>query len=172
MEICYEKDTYLLLFSCSRSVNLIDTSSAHPKSALPEFICPTTQKPSTLPSQSFPHITNQHTNTVHTIMSSITKPRILFFNPVRHALENFRKLSSVAQTEVLTSKSRAEFFNECKGKYKDIVAIYSTSSSCAVTGKFDKELVQNLPSSLKFICHNGAGKSTAPNSKSLLFSPT
>ncbi|KAL5322815.1 hypothetical protein ACEPPN_010794 [Leptodophora sp. 'Broadleaf-Isolate-01'] len=90
-------------------------------------------------------------------MSSITKPRILFFNPVRHALENFRKLSSVAQTEVLTSKSRAEFFNECKGKYKDIVAIYSTSSSCAVTGKFDKELVQNLPSSLKFICHNGAG---------------
>ena len=92
-------------------------------------------------------------------MGSLAKPRILFFNPVRHALANFQKLSSVAQTEVVASKSRADFFEECKGKYKDVVAIYSTSSSYAVTGKFDKELIQNLPPSLKFICHNGAGKS-------------
>ncbi|PVH87194.1 hypothetical protein DL98DRAFT_556697 [Cadophora sp. DSE1049] len=90
-------------------------------------------------------------------MGSIARPRILFFNPVRHALENFQKLSFVAQTEVVASTSRADFFEECKDKYKDIVAIYSTSSSYAVTGKFDKELIHNLPPSLKFICHNGAG---------------
>ncbi|KAK0104505.1 hypothetical protein ONS95_004793 [Cadophora gregata] len=90
-------------------------------------------------------------------MGSIARPRILFFNPVRHALENFKKLSSVAQTEVIASTSRTDFFEECKGKYKNIVAIYSTSSSYAVTGKFDKELIQSLPPSLKLICHNGAG---------------
>jgi len=88
---------------------------------------------------------------------TLSKPQILFFNPVRHALDAYRKLSSIAQTEVIASKSRAEFFEDVKSKYKDIVAIYSTSSSYAVTGKFDKELIQKLPPSLKFICHNGAG---------------
>ncbi|CZR56506.1 probable glyoxylate/hydroxypyruvate reductase (D-isomer-specific 2-hydroxy acid dehydrogenase superfamily) [Phialocephala subalpina] len=88
---------------------------------------------------------------------ALSKPRILLFNPIRHAHDAYKKLSQVARTEVISSKSRAEFFEDVKDKYKDIVAIYSTSSSYAVAGKFDKELIQKLPPSLKFICHNGAG---------------
>ena len=64
---------------------------------------------------------------------ALSKPHILFFNPVRHAFEAFKKLSSIAQTEVIASKSRSEFFSDVKEKYKDIVAIYSTSSSYAAS---------------------------------------
>jgi hypothetical protein len=62
----------------------------------------------------------------------MSKPRILFFNPVRHAIAKHRALSSVAVTEVVTSKSRAEFFADMKHKYSDIQAIYRTSASGAV----------------------------------------
>ncbi|KAH8655125.1 D-isomer specific 2-hydroxyacid dehydrogenase [Tricladium varicosporioides] len=76
------------------------------------------------------------------------RPQILFFNPVRHALRKYQELASVAQVEVISSTNRLEFFKDLEKKYKDITAIYS---------KFDAELIQKLPASLKFICHNGAG---------------
>ncbi|KAM6506649.1 hypothetical protein FSOLCH5_013623 [Fusarium solani] len=76
------------------------------------------------------------------------KPRILFFNPVRHALAAYEALSAVAAPEVVTSKSRAELFADLKGQYRDIRAIYRTSASGAVAGNFDKELIDHLPSSL------------------------
>ncbi|KAH7157258.1 D-isomer specific 2-hydroxyacid dehydrogenase [Dactylonectria estremocensis] len=88
---------------------------------------------------------------------STQKPRILFFNPVRHALAAYEALHAVAAPEVVTSKSREQFFADLKTKYHDIQAIYRTSASGAVAGRFDKELIGNLPRSLKFICHNGAG---------------
>ncbi|KAJ3539903.1 hypothetical protein NM208_g5299 [Fusarium decemcellulare] len=88
---------------------------------------------------------------------SLSKPRILFFNPVRHALAAYEALHKVAAPEVVTSKSRPEFFTDIKSKYHDIQAIYRTSASGAVAGKFDKEFIDQLPTSLKFICHTGAG---------------
>ncbi|CAK40774.1 hypothetical protein CBS63078_6790 [Aspergillus niger] len=88
---------------------------------------------------------------------SSAKPRILFFNPVRHAVPFYEKLQEHAQTEVVTSKGREEFFKDVTGKYKDIFAIYRTSASGAVAGKFDAELINHLPESCKYIFHNGAG---------------
>ncbi|KAH8817097.1 D-isomer specific 2-hydroxyacid dehydrogenase [Xylogone sp. PMI_703] len=85
------------------------------------------------------------------------KPRILFFNPVRHALAAFESLSKVAQVEVVTSRSRQEFFKDIGDKYHNIRAIYRTSASGAVAGNFDAEFISRLPPSLKYICHNGAG---------------
>lgn len=60
------------------------------------------------------------------------KPRILFFNPVRHAVAAYETLHNVAAPEVVTSKSRAEFFADLKTKYHNIRAIYRTSASGAV----------------------------------------
>jgi glyoxylate reductase len=60
-------------------------------------------------------------------------PHILFFSPVRHAVQEYQHLSSIAKTQVISSKSRAEFFNDVKSKYNDITAIYSTSSSYAAS---------------------------------------
>ncbi|EON61834.1 hypothetical protein W97_01052 [Coniosporium apollinis CBS 100218] len=88
---------------------------------------------------------------------TIARPRILFFNPVRHARQAYEALQSVASTEVVTSTSRQEFFFDIKKKYSNIQAIYRTSASGAVAGNFDKEFIDRLPPSLKFICHNGAG---------------
>lgn len=61
------------------------------------------------------------------------KPRILFFNPVRHALAAFEALSKVAQVEVVASRSRQEFFKDIEDRYHDIRAIYRTSASGTVS---------------------------------------
>jgi lactate dehydrogenase-like 2-hydroxyacid dehydrogenase len=107
------------------------------------------------------------------------KPKILFFSSVKHALAQYAELQESTAPEVVTSESREEFFKDCQTKYKDVAAIYRTSASGAVSsfspspsirglnlhvltspqvaGKFDAELIQQLPESVKFICHNGAG---------------
>ncbi|KAF2012941.1 2-hydroxyacid dehydrogenase [Aaosphaeria arxii CBS 175.79] len=88
---------------------------------------------------------------------AVGKPRILFFNPVRHARAAYEALQEVAATEVVTSTSRQQFFDDIPKKYSDVKAIYRTSASGAVAGPFDEELISRLPASLKYICHNGAG---------------
>lgn len=54
---------------------------------------------------------------------------------------------------------RSDFFNACKsgGKYANVVGIYRHNDSVASVGLFDKELINALPESVKYICHNGAG---------------
>ncbi|KAL1592656.1 hypothetical protein SLS60_011072 [Paraconiothyrium brasiliense] len=84
-------------------------------------------------------------------------PRILFFSPVCHAHQAYGMLQKVAACEVVTSTSRQEFFSDVRQKYNNIKVIYRTSASGTVTGNFDKEFIDQLPPSLKFICHNGAG---------------
>ncbi|KAL3484536.1 D-isomer specific 2-hydroxyacid dehydrogenase [Aspergillus germanicus] len=86
-----------------------------------------------------------------------TKPLVLFFNPVKFARPFYEQLQKVALTEVVTSRSREEFFQDLQDKYKDVFAIYRTSSSGAIAGKFDADFIKELPSSCKYICHNGAG---------------
>lgn len=75
-------------------------------------------------------IVRPHIRQITTMSSS--KPFILFFNPVRHAKAYYESLQEVARTEVVTSKSRNEFFKDLEGKYKDISVIYRTSASGAV----------------------------------------
>ncbi len=59
----------------------------------------------------------------------------------------------------LDSPSRAKFFADCKpgGKYDGVVGIYRNNLSIGYIDVFDKELVEHLPSSLKWIAHQGAG---------------
>ncbi|KAL3429774.1 D-isomer specific 2-hydroxyacid dehydrogenase [Aspergillus tetrazonus] len=85
-----------------------------------------------------------------------TKPFVLFFNPVKFARPFYEQLQIVAHTEVVTSRNRTEFFQDLQDKYRNIFAIYRTSSSGAVAGKFDAEFINRLPPSCKYICHNGA----------------
>lgn len=54
--------------------------------------------------------------------------------------------------------SREDFLSKLKAnEFDGTIAIYRSNESTSVTGPFDEELVKCLPSSLKFICHNGAG---------------
>ncbi len=59
----------------------------------------------------------------------------------------------------MDSSSRPEFFAglQPEGKYNGIVGIYRHNTSADHIGIFDKDLVSHLPSSLKWIAHNGAG---------------
>ncbi|EYE97767.1 NAD(P)-binding protein [Aspergillus ruber CBS 135680] len=82
---------------------------------------------------------------------------ILFLNPVRHAIYFLQQLPKIARTELVTSKSRDEFFSDLQGKYKDITIIYRTSVSGAITGKFEADLIHHLLATCNYICHNGAG---------------
>lgn len=66
--------------------------------------------------------------------------------------------SSLVETVSNPASSRSEFISQCKsGKLDNVVAAYRTFGSVNETGLFDSELVEALPSSLKFLGHNGAG---------------
>jgi len=52
--------------------------------------------------------------------------------------------------------SREEFLSKLKsGEYDGVEAIYRSNESTSISGKFDKELVELLPKTVKYICHNG-----------------
>ena len=54
--------------------------------------------------------------------------------------------------------NRAEFIQECRdGKLDGVVAAYRTFGSVSLTGLIDEEVVNVLPSSLRFLAHCGAG---------------
>ncbi|EXJ67752.1 D-3-phosphoglycerate dehydrogenase [Cladophialophora psammophila CBS 110553] len=87
------------------------------------------------------------------------KPKALLLGRLDHARDAWNALSGVAELVTSHARSRAEFIEECKsGTHDGVVAICDRApSSLAVTGKYDDQLIAALPSSLKFICHNGAG---------------
>jgi lactate dehydrogenase-like 2-hydroxyacid dehydrogenase len=60
-------------------------------------------------------------------------------------------------TQEFDSPSREQFFKDLQGKYANVVAIYRHNDSASSIGVFDKELIEALPKSVKYICHNGAG---------------
>lgn len=56
------------------------------------------------------------------------------------------------------STNRADFLSEAaSGVFDGCLVSYRTFGSVSITGRIDSELVSALPSSLRFICHNGAG---------------
>lgn len=72
--------------------------------------------------------------------------------------KEWEECSTFAELKTFTGTTRAEFLEKCgDGSYSDVVALYRSNESTSLTGPFDEELVGKLPSSLKFICHNGAG---------------
>jgi hypothetical protein len=68
-------------------------------------------------------------------------------------------LSSDLSPQYLVSPDRKTFLAEFGpgGKYENTVGIYRGNESSEKIGVFDKDLINALPSSLKWIAHNGAG---------------
>lgn len=72
------------------------------------------------------------------------------------ATESWQSLSTLAELVEPRARSRTEFIDECRnGALDDVLVIYRTFESVALTGRLDEELVTALPNSVKFICHNG-----------------
>ncbi|KAK4053224.1 hypothetical protein OIO90_003998 [Microbotryomycetes sp. JL221] len=89
------------------------------------------------------------------------KPTILVCGALVWANNELATMSEHYTIKTLqTSVTRPQFIaalNEQSGEFGDIVAIYRHNSSADHVGVFDKELVEAFPSTLKYVCHNGAG---------------
>ncbi|MCJ1223576.1 hypothetical protein MMC12_000219 [Toensbergia leucococca] len=89
-----------------------------------------------------------------------SKPRVLLLGEIVHqaARDDWHSLASIADLVTTNATTRAEFIHECRsGALDGVVATYRTFHSVQITGRVDEELVDALPSSLKFVCHTGAG---------------
>ncbi|OGM49115.1 glyoxylate reductase [Aspergillus bombycis] len=90
--------------------------------------------------------------------SSDTKPKVLLLGEIIHAHTTWQSLGDIAELVKPTATNRAEFIQECKdGKLDGVVAAYRTFDSVSITGLVDEEVVNALPSSLKYLAHCGAG---------------
>ena len=69
----------------------------------------------------------------------------------------------MAELVTPSARNRSEFIEECKsGKFDGVLVICDRGpSSVATTGKYDDELIQVLPKSLKYICHSGESRTEA-----------
>ncbi|KAF5693196.1 d-3-phosphoglycerate dehydrogenase [Fusarium globosum] len=86
------------------------------------------------------------------------KPKVLFLGSIKQAHEEFASLGEIVEPVYPKSNQRSAFIEETKsGAFDGVKAIYGTNKSVGITGPFDAELLDILPKSLKFICHNGAG---------------
>ncbi|KAJ7582875.1 D-isomer specific 2-hydroxyacid dehydrogenase [Mycena floridula] len=70
--------------------------------------------------------------------------------------ELLRPLAEVIPMECSTREELFQAFAP-NGKYSDIVGLYHEHTSRSVTGDINKEFIDALPSSLKWIGHKGAG---------------
>ncbi|ETS81554.1 hypothetical protein PFICI_06556 [Pestalotiopsis fici W106-1] len=86
-------------------------------------------------------------------------PKVLLLGKIDHATDSWSALSDIADLVLSDAGSRSDFMRECiSGRYEGVVAICDRApSSLKATGRYDEELISILPTTLKFICHNGAG---------------
>ncbi|KAJ6090175.1 glyoxylate reductase [Penicillium sp. IBT 16267x] len=90
--------------------------------------------------------------------STGTCTKILLLGDIDYAQKTWNALSDLGKLVKTTANNRTEFLQECReGKYDGVVAIYRTFHSISITGLIDEELVNALPSSLKYMAHCGAG---------------
>ncbi|KAH9904041.1 glyoxylate reductase [Xylariomycetidae sp. FL2044] len=113
------------------------------------------------------------------------KPKVLLLGKIEHAHETWSQIQDLATILTPSSSSppspspspsptpststptpsptptlRQSFIHDClTGRFDDVLVAYRTfdSTSTITGGPLDAELVSHLPSSLRFICHAGAG---------------
>ncbi|KAG6042076.1 hypothetical protein E4U41_006197 [Claviceps citrina] len=86
------------------------------------------------------------------------KPKVLLLGELEHAHDAWSDIAQIAHVVQPTSRNRRDFLSECRsGAFEGVTVAYRTLDSVAVTGRIDNEVLDALPSSLKFLCHNGSG---------------
>lgn len=82
--------------------------------------------------------------------------QIPILTSVISAHQALNALGEIADIIQPKSTNRVEFLQECRdGKLDGVDAAYRTFHSFPITGLFDEELVNALPSSLKYLAHCG-----------------
>jgi glyoxylate reductase len=84
----------------------------------------------------------------------MAKPKVLLLGPVFQAHSAWDTFAQQAEILVPKSTVRDEFIKECKaGSFDGVVAVYRGPKT--VAGKFDAEMVEAFPKSLRFVCYAG-----------------
>ena len=83
----------------------------------------------------------------------------LLIGKLSHAQKEWNDCTQVAsKLYEYPDGNREDFLLKCKnGDFDGVYALYRSNDSNPITGDFNAELLDALPKSLKFICHNGAG---------------
>jgi lactate dehydrogenase-like 2-hydroxyacid dehydrogenase len=83
----------------------------------------------------------------------------LLIGKLSHAQKEWQQCSQVAsKLHEYPDGNREDFISKCKsGEFDGIYALYRSNDSNPITGDFNAELLDALPKSLKYVCHNGAG---------------
>lgn len=83
----------------------------------------------------------------------------LLIGKLTHTNQEWKECAQVAsKLHEYPDGNREDFLSKCKsGEFDNVFALYRSNDSNPITGDFNEELVEALPKSLKFICHNGAG---------------
>lgn len=88
----------------------------------------------------------------------MSKPTVLLIGDLTHTNQEWQSLRNKYFLKEFRTGTRSQFLSNLQsGSYDDVIALYRSNTSVSQTGPFDAELVSQLPKSLKFICHNGAG---------------
>ncbi|KAG8903654.1 hypothetical protein FRB99_002892 [Tulasnella sp. 403] len=89
---------------------------------------------------------------------SVSQSKVMICGDIVWAHEEVKRtLGPLADVVRMDSPSREMFYADLAGKYAGTVAIYRHNRSADQIGIFDEELVDRLPTSVKWIAHNGAG---------------
>ncbi|KAL8782292.1 MAG: hypothetical protein Q9213_005527 [Squamulea squamosa] len=91
-------------------------------------------------------------------MTASRKPVVLLLGEILHAEKEWEDLAEIAELRQLKDGHRGQFLEDCQsGVHDGLLAIARTYDSVELTGRFDQELIDLLPQTLKFISHTGAG---------------
>ncbi|KAI9479546.1 D-isomer specific 2-hydroxyacid dehydrogenase [Zychaea mexicana] len=71
--------------------------------------------------------------------------------------EKFDGLMERLDIQIATSKTRTQLFADFAEKYKNVKAVYLSIFCAKNFGPFDKEFIEQLPKSAKYICYAMAG---------------
>ncbi|KAI0887025.1 D-isomer specific 2-hydroxyacid dehydrogenase [Annulohypoxylon maeteangense] len=87
-----------------------------------------------------------------------TPPTVLLIGNLAHTNAEWTSLSKKYSLLEFRKGTREQFFENCRnGTYAKVQGCYRSNMSTLLTGPFNKELVDALPESWKYIAHNGAG---------------
>ncbi len=88
---------------------------------------------------------------------TLSLPKVVLLGKIKFATKEWNALSSIAHKAIATSANRSEFIADLNSKYNDVTAFYRTFDSAKITGRFDKDLADHFPKTLRLVAHNGAG---------------
>lgn len=88
----------------------------------------------------------------------MSKPLIIHLDPVRYGRKPWEEFEKIAEVvHINEDYTREQFIKDLNGKFSKVEGIARGYLTGKKVGRFDEDLIQHFPPSLKYIAHQGAG---------------